>query len=151
MKRITAVCNLMIIVLVICIAGVRPAAPQSTARLVVNITGLPSSNGFAMVALHNKETSYKNETEGSAFATGKANVIEQKARWVFENVPYGTYGISFFHDENGNGVLDKNLMGIPKEAYGFSNNVKGLFGKPDYKEITFEIDSPEKEMTISLK
>ncbi|MBA4394126.1 MAG: hypothetical protein C0407_11285 [Desulfobacca sp.] len=151
MKWITAVCNLMIIVLVICFVGVRPAVPQSTARLVVNMTGLPSSDGFAKVALHNSEASYKGETEGGAFATGQAKVVDLRAKWIFENVPYGTYGISFFHDENGNGVLDKNLMGIPKEAYGFSNNVKGLFGKPDYKEITFKIDSPEKEITIKLK
>ena len=46
--------------------------------------------------------------------------------------------------------MDKNMMGIPKEAYGFSNNAKGFFGKPDYKDVKFELKSSEKQIDIKL-
>src|SRR5688572_14316142 len=41
---------------------------------------------------------------------------------LFENVPPGTYAIALFLDENDNGKIDTNFIGIPREKYGFSNN-----------------------------
>ena len=46
--------------------------------------------------------------------------------------------------------METNAMGIPKEAYGFSNNAKGFFGKPGYQKIRFQLDSAEKQIAISL-
>ena len=40
-------------------------------------------------------------------------------RHTFDIVP-GSYAIGVIHDENGNGVLDYNFLGIPSEGYGFS-------------------------------
>ena len=54
------------------------------------------------------------------------------------------------HDQNGNGEMDQNVLGIPKEAYGFSNNAKGFFGKPAYKDIMFQLNSAETQITIKL-
>lgn len=150
MNRKVIVFCLIVLMLSVGVFGLSLAAVQPKATMVVWITGFPNSEGLAMVALHNSETSYKGETGKEALATGRVKVTEQKARVVFENLPYGSYGISLYHDENGNGKLDKNPMGVPKEAYGFSNNAKSLFGKPDYKEIIFKIDSPEKTITIDL-
>ncbi len=44
---------------------------------------------------------------------------------VFENLAPGEYGISVVHDENENGDLDKNFVGIPKEGFAFGNNAMG--------------------------
>jgi uncharacterized protein (DUF2141 family) len=78
-------------------------------------------------------------------------VVDQRVQVVFTNLPYGWYGVSLYHDENGDGKMDVNAMGIPKEAYGFSNNAKGFFGKPDYKDVKFQLNSAEKQITINLK
>ena len=40
----------------------------------------------------------------------------------------GTYSIGFFIDKNDNEKLDTNFLGIPKEQFGFSNDVMGRFG-----------------------
>ena len=37
-----------------------------------------------------------------------------------------------YHDQNNNGILDSNFLGIPKEAFGFSNDARGIVGAPDY-------------------
>jgi uncharacterized protein (DUF2141 family) len=122
---------------------------ESTGNLVVNINGFPSSDGFAMVALSNSKESYQGGDD-HAIAKTKTMVVNQKVQVIFANLPYGWYGISLYHDENSNGLMDKNAMGIPKEAYGFSNNAKGFFGKPKYKKVMFELNSVEKKIAINL-
>ncbi len=57
----------------------------------------------------------------------------------FDNLPVGTYAIAIFHDSNNNKKLDKNWVGIPKEGYGFSNNVFGTFGPPSFQEASFKV------------
>ena len=131
------------------IANPIPVASESTGMLIVNISGFPSSGGFAMVALHDSEESYQGEAT-AAIAKTQVKVVDQKAQAIFGNLAYGGYGVSVFHDENANGKMDKNAMGIPKEAYGFSNNAKGFFGKPDYAKVKFELNSPEKQIAISF-
>jgi uncharacterized protein (DUF2141 family) len=140
---------LLLIFLLLFFAGASPAASAATGILIVNISGFPNSDGFAMVALHNSEESYKGGGT-SAVAKTKTMVVDEKVQVVFTNLPYGWYGISLYHDENANEKMDKNAMGIPKEAYGFSNNAKGFFGKPSYKDVVFQLNSAEKQITIKL-
>ena len=142
-------CIFMFTFLVLLIANSSPAATESTGNLIVNISGFPSSDGFAMVALHNSEESYKGG-ETSVVAKTKTMVVDQKVQVVFMNLPYGWFGVSLYHDENANEKMDKNAMGIPKEAYGFSNNAKGFFGKPKYKDIMFQLNSAEMQINIKL-
>ena len=67
--------------------------------------------------------------------TGKSVV------YSFKDVPFGTYAVAIFHDTNSNGKLDKNLFGIPKESYAFSNNVYGALGlPPNFNEASFKVD-----------
>lgn len=57
----------------------------------------------------------------------------------------GTYAIALFHDENGNGRLDK-FIGIPREGYGFSGSRKGLLGVPSFRSAV--IDTSDGGSTI---
>jgi uncharacterized protein (DUF2141 family) len=149
MKRKISGCFSLFVLFLLVSAGASPAASESTGNLIVSISGFSSSDGFAMVALHNSEESYKGGG-AAAFAKTQTRVVDQKVQVVFTNLPFGWYGVSLFHDENINGVLDMNVMGIPKEAYGFSNNAKGFFGKPAYNDVVFQLDSSEKEIDIKL-
>ena len=149
MKMKTTGYLLLFALFVMFLAGTSPVASESTGILIVNINGFPSSEGFAMVALHDSKESYKGEA-AAAIAKTQIKVIDQKAQAIFGNMAYGGYGVSIFHDKNANGKMDKNAMGIPKEAYGFSNNAKGFFGKPDYKKVVFQLNSAEKQIAINL-
>ncbi len=149
MKRITSRYFFAVAFLALLVVVPSPAFSESTGKLVVVISGFPSSDGFAMVALNNSKESYKGG-ENEAIAKMKTRVVDQKAQAIFTNLPYGSYGVSLYHDENANGKMDKNAMGIPKEAYGFSNNAKGFFGKPDYKDVKFELNSAEKQIAIKM-
>jgi uncharacterized protein (DUF2141 family) len=141
--------TLLLTLLLLFFAGASPALSEFTGNLIINISGFPSSDGFAMVALNNSEESY-NGGENQAIAKTKIRVVDQKVQVIFANLPYGSYGVSVYHDENANGIMDKNAMGIPKEAYGFSNNAKGFFGKPNYQDVMFQLDSSEMQIVINL-
>jgi uncharacterized protein (DUF2141 family) len=49
-----------------------------------------------------------------------------------------------------NGKLDTNMLGIPTEGYGFSNDVTGLFGAPAFSAASFAYDGRTLALTISL-
>ena len=57
-------------------------------------------------------------------------------------LPFGEHAITLFVDFNGNKKIDKNFLGIPKEPYGFSNNVIGNMSAPTFDQAKFVISGP---------
>ena len=134
--------------LVIIILNMSFANAQETTlhNINVEINGLKSSDGQLLVGLYNTKNSFLKEEY-------KANVVtidNNKSVLVFKNIPDGTYAVSFVHDKNSNGKMDKNFMGIPKEDYGCSNNAKGFMGPPKWEDAKFELKGTDKSITISL-
>jgi uncharacterized protein (DUF2141 family) len=74
-------------------------------------------------------------------------IAKNQAEITFQGIEKGEYAVSLYQDENGNGKLDTNFMGIPKEAYASSNNAKGFMGPPKYQEAKFIVD---KNQTITI-
>lgn len=54
------------------------------------------------------------------------------------------------HDENGNGKLDSNWLGIPSEPVGASNDARGQFGPPSFEDAAFELGPGDVTVTIRL-
>ena len=76
--------------------------------------------------------------------------IPTGTEFVFSNLKSGKYAVSVMNDQNGNKILDKNLLGIPKEAWGVSNNVRPTLRAPKFEEATFEIDE-KNDLTIKIR
>ena len=66
------------------------------------------------------------------------------------DVPPGRYAIVAMHDENANGKLDTNLVGMPTEGYGASRGAHGAFG-PKYEDARFDYAGGSLAMPITLK
>jgi uncharacterized protein (DUF2141 family) len=79
----------------------------------------------------------------------RANTARRSAV-VLTNLDPGQYAIILFHDENGNGKLDKNALGVPTEPYGFSNNVRGFLGPPSFEEAVMKVNADDKAVRIVL-
>nr|MBS0021906.1 DUF2141 domain-containing protein [Gammaproteobacteria bacterium] len=77
-------------------------------------------------------------------------IREAQARCSFLDIPPGTYAIVAIHDENMNGKLETNWLGIPTEGYGFSNDPRALLGAPSFSAASFQYDGQNLELTISL-
>jgi uncharacterized protein (DUF2141 family) len=111
-------------------------------KLTVIIDGIENVKGHIMVALYDKE---------SKQVGAKMEKIESESiTVVFEKVLAGEYAVSVFQDENDNKKLDTGAFGIPKEKYGFSNNVHPKFGPPEFEERLFKIED-DTEINITLR
>jgi uncharacterized protein (DUF2141 family) len=115
-------------------------------NLTVKISGLKDNSGIVKVGLYNSEQTFLKTTYKSMISEIKNN----QATVTFTGIPAGEYAISTFHDENNNGILDKNMMGIPSEDYAASNNAKGFMGPPSYKDAKFTV-SKESKVEITFK
>ena len=55
-------------------------------------------------------------------------------------------------NENDNYELDRNLFGLPKEKYGFSNNALPLLRAATFEESVFALtDDKETTIVVTLK
>lgn len=104
--------------------------------LNVTFKHIEKHEGNLMVALYNSEANYQGQ--GKPVQVAAIPALGEKVNYTFENLEGGTYAIKLFHDANSNGKMDTNMFGIPKEGYGFSNNV-GKFGEPEFAEAAFEV------------
>ena len=116
--------------------------------LRVQLSGIEKNEGVVRVALFANEHAFES-SQPTSQAKAPARVEDV---WItFENVAPGQYGISAFQDVNNNEKLDTSFIGLPKEPYGFSQNARGKFGPPGFKEIAFEIGSEPETVEINLR
>ncbi len=124
------------------------AQPGGTATVIVKITGLLSEKGQVKIAMFNSPATWLGDHP--KYNT-TIDVDGQAVSWKLNDIPYGDYGIAVFHDENKNGKMDKNFLGIPQEAYGFSNNMRVTFGPPGWDKSKFAVKGPTTEVSIEVK
>lgn len=125
------------------------ALPDGNGRLHIEIFGLRSDNGTALVSLFAGDNGFPDDTEKAALNLS-VPIQAGKALLTTELLPYGRYGISVLHDENNNGVMDRNLLGLPTEGFGFSGKPDLKFGPPRYEEIHFLLVRSEQTLSILL-
>jgi uncharacterized protein (DUF2141 family) len=133
--------------------GILPAlafAQPPCPGIHVKILDIRNSTGAVACALFESAEGFPNEYLHSATNIMFIKVRDKQARCDFEDIPPGTYALAIVHDENMNGKLDTNWLGIPKEGYGFSNDAKAVLGAPSFKAARFNYDGRNLEMTIRL-
>lgn len=69
---------------------------------------------------------------------------------VFNSIPKGKYAIRLYQDTDNSGDLTTNIIGIPKEPFGFSNNPRTQFGPPTFSDASFDLKS-DIILTVNLK
>lgn len=116
---------------------------KEVGKIKAAVVNALSDNGTIAFALYNEEGFLKTPLES------KSATIENGLSTVeFENISIGNYAIVCFHDENSNGQMDFELNGMPKEAFGASNNVMN-FGPPQFEDAKFEVSN--NSVTLEIK
>ena len=104
--------------------------------LEMEINNLQSNNGPLYIRI-------LDENENPVIV-GTSPVINYSARISFDSISPGKYAIQFFHDENENQKMDFSLIGIPKEKFGSSNNIKPILGPPKFEKMLFNLTENKK-------
>ncbi|MEN9997174.1 MAG: hypothetical protein RI922_164 [Bacteroidota bacterium] len=121
----------------------------STISLTVNVNGFSSSEGKAHIAIYRVSDEFP-----AAKGQYKGQIVEindkKIASATFSDLPKATYAVAVFHDKNKNGVMDKNLVGVPTEKYGFSNNARETFSAPSFESASVKVEG-QKTIWIYVK
>jgi uncharacterized protein (DUF2141 family) len=115
--------------------------------LSITITNIADAQGQLMIEVVAGESGFNEQQPPAASLILPA--VQGSVTVSTDALGPGEYGIRMFHDQNANGKMDSNLVGIPKEPYGFSNSAKGSFGPPKWTAVKFTIDG-DTEQTIDL-
>lgn len=129
-----------------------PGLPQEnrlSGELRVLIKGFANDLGKARLALYNSLDNF--ESHEQTFRTRVTSITEGTVYAVFDSIPYGEYAVKVFHDENENENLDTNFLGMPIEAYGFSNNARGSFGPAGWDDAKFLFSLPLDSIVIVVE
>lgn len=116
-------------------------------QLIVKISNIEKIQGEIKIGIFNSEASFLKE--GAALKNYSVKVEKNTATITITNLPKGEYAVSMYHDENSDNECNRNFIGIPKEAYGFSNNIKPKMAAPKYKDCKFNF-SENKTLNIKL-
>lgn len=119
---------------------------QKQYSLTVKVTGIENYNGEIELALYKDPKKFAKV--GQTYRLVRIKPDNSTLTHEFKNLDQGKYAICLFHDENNNKVCDKNFLGIPTEAYAFSNNIRPRFSVPTFEECSTYLD---KNKTISIK
>lgn len=117
------------------------------AQLSVDVVNVERPGGHVMIAVYDNADAWESSAE--PVAKERDSVTGATVRIHFSDLAPGRYAIKLFHDENGNGKLDSNMLGIPVENYGFSNG-GGRLGPPSFDDAAFELRD-DTTITISLQ
>ena len=119
--------------------------------LDVHITNIRNTKGQICLAIFADEAGFKAERTCWVMKCDKKNFINGEFLIKIEFRP-GTYGMSVLDDENYNGKMDYNLVGIPREGFGFSNYFHRGILKPAFDDFKFDIQKNEtKKLFVKMK
>lgn len=130
------------------LAAALGAAASDEASLTVQVEGLETPQGAVMMALFDAPDAWDG---GEAVAGQRVAVDGSSVTVEFGALPAGDYAIRMYHDVNGDGELDMNLMGIPSEPFGFSNNARGRFGPASWDDAVFTLAPGENTHALDLR
>ncbi len=126
-------------------------ARASCPGIHVTILNIRNSLGTVDCALFSSAGGFPRDTLRSAMRLTAMKVPDRTAHCDFEDVPAGRYALVVLHDENMNGRIDYNWLGVPREGYGFSNDAHGTLGAPSFEQAAFVYGGKALELTISLR
>jgi uncharacterized protein (DUF2141 family) len=124
-------------------------AQVSADILTITISDIRESEGQIMIQVANSEEGFE-FAEDSPVPPVAISQLAEAGSMTFEvALPEGIYGARVLHDLNGNGEMDYNFVGMPKEPWAFSNNATGRLGPAKWQDAKFEV-SGDRALEISL-
>lgn len=123
---------------------------ESSGTIAVVVENLRNGKGDVRIGLFSRADGFPDEINQAVDAV-RAVITNHRASVAFQGVPFGNYAIGVHHDEDEDGEMDTNLLGIPTEGYGASNDVRGTFGPPDWEGASFTLRRPLYQVFVNIQ
>ncbi len=125
-------------------------AQSSCPGIHVQIPNIKNNTGTVACALFESPAGFPTEFLQSATNIIMMKIVDTQARCSFLGVPPGTYALAVIHDENMDGKLNTNFLGVPTEGYGFSSGAEAGMSAPSFEAANFSYDGQNLDLTIRL-
>ncbi|MEN1785164.1 MAG: DUF2141 domain-containing protein [Bacteroidota bacterium] len=122
------------------------AQSATKGQLTIKVANIKSTEGKILVGLYDSEDNWLEKI----YMGGTGLIANGKSEIVLKNIPFGTYAVSLFHDENDNNKLDMRFGFFPKEPNACSNQAPAVFGPPRWKDAKFTLKATTKTIIIKL-
>ncbi|MEO6687121.1 MAG: DUF2141 domain-containing protein [Dyadobacter sp.] len=116
----------------------------------VTVSQIRSDKGQIVLNVFKDQQSYDNEQPFKQFKFDKTG-IEKGTLIVKCELAPGTYGITLLDDENSSGKMEKNMVRMPKEGFGFSNFFMEKLKKPSFDDFKTELKKQDNKLAIKVK
>ncbi len=138
------------------VAADAPTAQASPASaeplLTITVTDLRNYNGDLIFSVFTQADGFPNiQAKAKYWELKPADAGGGGTVTFTVHLPAGRYAAGVLHDENRNGDMDKNMLGVPKEGYGVTNNPKPSLRKATFDEAAFTLPPEGAALTISLQ
>lgn len=148
-RRLPAL-TLALITAVVALPAPAGAGADQVGRLAVQVVGLRNDHGLVCAYVFDAADAWPGEWK-RAVRRACNDIDDNEAVFAFENLPHGQYAVSVIHDEDGSYGLTTNLIGMPKEGVGASNNPTSRLGPPSFEAARFELSSARQAIRIKIK
>jgi uncharacterized protein (DUF2141 family) len=119
--------------------------PKTT--LSVEITNVKKGSGKLWIGIYKPNEKFGGDKPGIYKLIEVKSAGNQNA--TFEVEP-GRYALAVYHDLNNNNEMDKNLVGIPKEPYGFSKDFRPKFSAPSFSDCAFDVPAAGQKISVKI-
>lgn len=128
-------------------AGMALAGAAGAADLRVRVEGVRSDRGRILVAVCSAESFLAPTCERTGAAPARTGTTEL----VVTDIPPGIYAVQAIHDENGNGSVDRNLLGLPREGLGFSRDAPMRMGPPRFSDAAIDLRGTGGTLSFTMR
>jgi uncharacterized protein (DUF2141 family) len=126
-------------------------ADLNAQNVEVIIKGIRSEKGQIGIGVFKDDPSFQKEEPFLNKNFVKSGISNREMNVRFSLEP-GIYGFALLDDENSNGMMEYNFLGIPKEGFGFSDYYHKGFTKPKFNSFKFRIEPNQKRIiTIRIR
>lgn len=128
-----------------------PVLAEEGSTVSIELSGLATVQGNVYIAVYDSEDTWLGKDTVLQRKVVIADALDDDLVLAELQLPAGEYAVSIYYDINGNGDLDTNWIGIPKEPVALSNNARNRFGPPKYKDAVFTLGAETVVQKISIE
>lgn len=137
------------LILLVVLLAVLPSATVSSQNVEITVTGIRNTNGYIAIGVFRDNETFQKEEAFLKNRFPKTGISDGELKVSITLEP-GIYGISLLDDENSNGEMEYNFLGMPKEGFGFSDfYLKGIT-RPKFDDFKFSLD-PDQKKKVTIK
>ena len=119
--------------------------------LEIEVSGARNSKGVVLCSVFKDAKGYPDQPSLAIYKS-RLPVRDKRVFIEVTGLPPGQYAVALLHDENEDGKMNTSMLGLPKEGYGFSNNVMGMMGPPSFSKASVILnEGTKKSISITLR